>query len=466
MDIIDVFLIIVYMVLCYGIGKMIQNKNRRNPLYKKWFLKGLSVKLWGGLAFALVYTFYFDYGGDTRAYWKDSNTVVQTLSEGVPLFYDVVSHNRENVSSQAYDIERRMYFRAAQEYYVVNIIVLFNLLGFGSYFSITLLVALFSYWGVWHFFLLLVEKYPRMEKQMAIAALFVPSVFFWGSGISKDSLIFCCVGLFLYHVNKVASGKFWQVGSILIIAAVSYYMFIVKPYVIISLAPAVILWRTLYLRDRIKNIYIRSAVLPFVGAASIFAMVYALNFMAMYNARYSMDSFVDTAQSMQGWHYVEGANSADSHGRGSSYTLGEYDQTSWQGLLKVFPAAVNVTFFRPYIWEVSNTGMLAQAIESLIFLLATILILFKVGPLKVYRYISNDSFLLMCVVFAVFFGFAVGFSSYNFGALSRYKIPAVPFFVAALFILREKASEAKFQRRSFIADKKSSKSLQPLGYRS
>jgi hypothetical protein len=49
----------------------------------------------------------------------------------------------------------------------------------------------------------------------------------------------------------------------------------------------------------------------------------------------------------------------------------------------------------------------------------------------------------MCVVFALFFGFAVGFSSYNFGALSRYKIPAVPFFIAALFIIRHKAKEAK-----------------------
>ena len=87
--------------------------------------------------------------------------------------------------------------------------------------------------------------------------------------------------------------------------------------------------------------------------------------------------------------------------------------------------------------------MLAQAIESLLFLVFTVFTFLKVGPIKVYRFISNDSFLLMCVVFAIFFGFAVGFSSYNFGALSRYKIPCVPFFVAALFIIRYKYKEAK-----------------------
>ena len=146
---------------------------------------------------------------------------------------------------------------------------------------------------------------------------------------------------------------------------------------------------------------------------------------------------------MQHWHYKEGHNTSEQNGRGSSYSLGEYDESSWRGLLKIFPAAVNVTFFRPYIWEVKNAGMLAQAFESLLFLYFTILTILKVGPIKFYSTITNNSFLLMCVVFAIFFGFAVGFSSYNFGALSRYKIPAVPFFVAALFIIRHKAEEAK-----------------------
>ena len=87
--------------------------------------------------------------------------------------------------------------------------------------------------------------------------------------------------------------------------------------------------------------------------------------------------------------------------------------------------------------------MLAQSIESMIFLFFTIWVVIRTGPIRVYRFITNDSFLLMCVVFAIFFGFAVGFSSYNFGALSRYKIPATPFFAAALFIIRYKGMEAK-----------------------
>jgi hypothetical protein len=429
--------------ICYLIGYQIKSKHARNPLYQKWFIKGLSAKLFGGLGFALVYTFYYEYGGDTRTYWRDSSLVVQSVTDGLSVYWEVLNHRIEGTSAQALDYIIRMAFQAPREYYVVNIVSVFNILGFGSYFSITLLVALFTYWGVWHFFLLMVEKFPKIEKQMAFAVLFIPSVAFWGSGISKDSLILCGVGLLLYHVNQIASGKFWQINSLFIIIASAYFMFVVKAYVLISLIPAILLWRTLYLRDRIKSSVFRALTLPVVAALSVVAIVYSLEILARYNSTYSLDSFVNTAQSMQGWHYVEGANTADNHGRGSSYTLGEYDASSWQGMLKVFPAAVNVTYFRPYFWEINGAAMFAQAVESFLFLIFTLFVFLKVGPLKFYRYISNDSFLLMCVVFAIFFGFAVGFSSYNFGALSRYKIPAVPFFVAALFIIRHKAKEAK-----------------------
>ncbi|MFT6996413.1 MAG: hypothetical protein ACJAQ4_000152 [Cryomorphaceae bacterium] len=443
MSLLDVILTIFYFGICYGIGYAVLSRHPDNPLYKKWFIKGLSAKLWGGLAFALVYTFYYEYGGDTRSYFDDSTLVVQSLGDGLSVYWEVLNHHLDGTSFEAFNYISRMAFQDPREYYVVNIISIFNLLGFGSYFSVTLLVALFTYWGVWHFFLLMVHKFPEIEKQMAFAILFIPSVAFWGSGISKDSLILCGVGLLIYHVNQLASRGFWQLGSLIVVAVSAYFMFVVKAYVLISLVPAILLWRTLYLRERIKSGLLRTASLPIVAVLSVFAMVYSLDFIAKYNNSYTLDSFVDTAQSMQGWHYVEGDNSADEHGRGSSYTLGEYDASSWQGMLKVFPAAVNATFFRPYFWEINGAAMLAQAIESFLFLAFVLFTFLKVGPLKVYRYISNDSFLLMCVVFALFFGFAVGFSSYNFGALSRYKIPAVPFFIAALFIIRHKAKEAK-----------------------
>jgi hypothetical protein len=49
--------------------------------------------------------------------------------------------------------------------------------------------------------------------------------------------------------------------------------------------------------------------------------------------------------------------------------------------------------------------------------------------------VSKDPNIIFCLIFSLIFAFAVGISSYNFGALSRYKIPCLPFYAAFLFIL-------------------------------
>lgn len=181
MSIWDIILTIVYFPLCLFIGRQIKNKHWKNPLYQKWFMKGLAIKLFGALAFCLVYTYYFDYGGDTRGYFHDATIVVQSLEGGFGDFWDVLHRSTLNVSAEALDCVYRITYYARMEYYTVNLAVPFYILGFGNFFATSLVIALFSYWGIWHFFLLFIEKYPKIEKQLAFAVLFVPSVWFWGS---------------------------------------------------------------------------------------------------------------------------------------------------------------------------------------------------------------------------------------------------------------------------------------------
>src|SRR5204863_6631919 len=95
----------------------------------------------------------------------------------------------------------------------------------------------------------------------------------------------------------------------------------------------------------------------------------------------------------------------------------------------------NVTLFRPYIWESKKIIVLISALEALLFLFITLKVLFTVGIVKVWRTISNDPAIQFCLVFSIIFAFAVGISSYNFGALSRYKIPCVPFYAMALILI-------------------------------
>ncbi len=451
MDFFDVLLTIVYLGICLGIGYAIKKRNKSNSLYQKWFIKGLAAKLVGCIGFCLVYTYYYDYGGDTKGYFRDATQVIQSIQYGFDVFFQVFSRKYDNVSFDTLNSLANLTYHAVMEYYTVNLSIPFILLGLGSYFSASLLIATFSYWGVWRLFQLFIEKYPAIEKELAFSILFIPSVVFWGSGLNKDTFIICFLGLFLYHANKIFMGKAFHLNHLLILGVSAFLSYKIKSYVMLSLVPAVVLWRTLYLRDRIKNALIRSLTLPFFGAMGMAAIVWSVSLLSQYDQRYSIDNFIGSAQSMQGWHYVEGENTSVEYGRGSSYSLGEYDPSPW-GVSKMLPTAVNVTFFRPYLWEVNGAAMLAQSVESLLFLIFTILTIFKVGPWRFYSIVSRDSFIVMCLVFALFFGFAVGFSAYNFGALSRYKIPCIPFYLAALFIIRNNyllANQPQFRSSSF-----------------
>jgi hypothetical protein len=92
------------------------------------------------------------------------------------------------------------------------------------------------------------------------------------------------------------------------------------------------------------------------------------------------------------------------------------------------------TFFRPFPWEISSPAMAFSAIEALIFLYLVLNFFFRRGFKKFFNIIFKDPRLLMSFVFAVVFGLAVGASTANFGALSRYKIPCMPFFAITVLL--------------------------------
>jgi len=160
------------------------------------------------------------------------------------------------------------------------------------------------------------------------------------------------------------------------------------------------------------------------------------------DSKYSIDKIAKTSMITAydiryGWGAREGI--------GSGYSLGELDGT-WQSMLSLAPGGINVALFRPYLWEVRNPLMLLSALESLITLFFTLYVLFGVG-LKFPRYLKSE--VIFCFVFVLIFAFGVGISSYNFGTLSRYKIPLLPYYFSALALIY---SQWKVDRRLIVKE--------------
>jgi hypothetical protein len=400
--------------------------------------------MFAGIAFALFHTYYFTYGGDTKSYFHDMEVITNYFWDDP---FAAMGYLAEHFNYLTNEIKSHTIFKwGTKEFFLIRFATIINILGLNSYWSTTILFSVFSYVGTWQLYLVFAKRYPMLWNQMAWAVLFLPSFVFWGSGIMKDTLGVGFLGVLLYAVNNIYENKKGTFWWLLLMTISAMVIFSVRAYILFGLIPAILIWVALGVKDKIRNPVMKLIFMPIILVVMFFSVIGSFAVLSNYNSRFSTDNVIGTAWSYQHWHYVEGQNTSEQHGRGSSYTLGDYDPTPI-GVMKMFFPAVNVALFRPYFWEVKNPAMAILSIESFAFFLITIYIFLRVGPFVLIRAMTSDSFLLMSLIFSIFFSFAVGFSTWNFGALARYKIPALPFFAASLIILNYYASLYRKQRK-------------------
>jgi hypothetical protein len=226
--------------------------------------------------------------------------------------------------------------------------------------------------------------------------------------------------LFIFNEKKLTSFFYFIVCV--------YIIFILKAYLVYLLLPSIFIWVQANIRTKIKSRYIRVLITPFLFLTiglSGYIVVISLSESA---GKYSLDNLETTLKGFQSWHtYL--AEERDQSG----YSLGEMEFTTL-GFIKKIPAAINVSLFRPYVWEVRNIATLLGAIEGVVLLFVTLYVLNSVR-FRIFKIISNNKEILFLLSFGLPFAFIVGLSSYNFGALSRYKIPAELFYLMALVLI-------------------------------
>ena len=208
-----------------------------------------------------------------------------------------------------------------------------------------------------------------------------------------------------------------------------YVMVSMKPYVFVALLPGCLIWVVFNRIQRIENQITRVMAAPlimmvgFVGAAGIFSQ--ATSNLGDYG---SVDTILDRAVATQ-----EDLK-RDAY-KGNSFDIGTINP-SIGGVAVKAPVAIFAGLFRPTLIEVRNPVMLISALENTALMFFLLYILFKVGPFGFVRYVFSNPMILFSFVFAIFFSFAVGLTTSNFGALVRYKIPALPFFLASLYMIK------------------------------
>lgn len=325
-----------------------------------------------------VYFYFFVYG-DSIGYWR------------YPKF---MTFERFLYSFKE---EQGTYFIYALNYFPSNVLDL-------SYFVGTMMYSVIGFIGLTYFFVTAIDIIPTNPKfnsfNLFPLLFFFPNLHFWSCGVGKDTLLFFCIGLFVYGIMNVTK------RILLIILALSLSYFIrphISLFMILSFGFAFIANKNITVFQRLVFFSIMIGL-----AIAIFPMV--LKFAKIEEA--TIDNFNNFA-----------TNKASRLNK--SYTSSSIDVSSYPFPLKVF------TFlYRPFLFDINSIPSLLAAIENTILLVLSISIVIRKGLTS----FKKAPFIIQGMVYFLLIGtFAFSQSLGNLGIMIRMRNMFLPGLI--IFIL-------------------------------
>lgn len=381
--------------------------------------------------------------------WKlspgDSFVLYQT--EGKNL-YDLMLKDFSNVKwilqkaplfdeSLLRDPWNRGYLLNEPNFMVVRFVAVISFFTLGKYLLTNLVFSLLAFTGSWKLFLFFYEQYPHLHRKFAIAILYLPTFVFWSSGILKDSICIAAIGWITYSMYQIFVKHTGLIKNALYLLMFGYFLWMIKPYILISYVPFFILYLILKNVGLVNNRAVKLVLAPLLIAGSVFAFTRILDSLKEEMGQYAVTSLTSNVKNINEAY----ENQRRDDNSSSMFSYGSEFDGSISGLVKMSPVFIGTTFFRPFLWESKKASTLLSSLEGLTLMIFTIMVFYKAGFKTAFQTISRNPLALYCFLFSLLFALFVGATTLNFGSLCRYKIPCMPFFVISLFLIQDAAKQ-------------------------
>lgn len=410
-----------------------------DPRYK-FFVPGLIVKMFGGFAFVLIYTYYYK-GGDTHSYFAASSCLSKLTWiypwQTLQMLFGIATPELRSYFDYTTGVPFEYIFIDSRQWSVCRLAYPFVLISGNRFILATVLMDVFAYIGIWQFYLMLGKKYPNILGRLALAAILIPSVVFWGSGILKDTFTFSATLWLIAAFNKAFIEKKDSRNQLFIIIMNAYVIISIKPYIFAALFPALILWLGIGPIYRMKNRILKAFSGPLIILLIAFSGLLLFTVISPALGKYGdLDSTLKKAEVTkkeltQAEYYSE-----------NYYDIGEFEATI-PSVLSRFPLAIWYGMFGPFLWDARSPVLLISALESTVFLLLAIWIVLRTKIKSFAKILKEDDYLIFALCFSILFLFFVGLSSGNYGALVRYRIPGIPIFASFLAVVSNRSATSK-----------------------
>jgi hypothetical protein len=444
MGFLDIILFPLYVLFFHFIFSQYR-KTFTDPVLIRYHIIGFWIKVLGTLAFT-IFNLYLSQGDSYLLYHTEGTNMKDLILKDPHYLKFLYESGKDFDQSLLKNELNRGYFNEENNYMVARLAAICSFFTFNRYLLNNLLFSMLSFTGIWHLFKFFYALYPHLYRQIAIAVLFLPNFVFWSSGVLKDPVCVGALGWITYALYEVLIKKKKLLKNAVILFIAGYLLAILKLYILVSYIPIFFLFIVLKNISFVNNKLLRVLLVP------VLLILTALGFLAITNKMTEeMDKFAisELANNMT---KTQNAYSAVLEGNDSQFSLGVTFDGSPLSLLKMAPAAIIASLFRPFIWEVRKISQLLSAFESLGLLLFTFFTVWKVGIPFFLRNIIKDPAILFSFSFAILFALFVGATTPNFGTLVRYKIPCMPFYVMAIFLIRNNYDQLKSNKLKPISE--------------
>lgn len=420
----DYLLLIPYLAIFYVLAKLMC-KNHPEAELRTSLMNAFWLRMIGSILYSMVIQYYYGYG-DSFTYFRGSNFFTNRFSENLSdikyLFSPIKEIADWYLSKPEGDEYFGGWFNNPSGNMVMKISALLSYLSFNRFIIISLFFGFFSFLGQWKLFLVFDDiNKGKNRKLLAIATLYTPSIWFWGSGLLKDSICLGAMGFMIHILYSLLVKKKFSTSNMLYFLLLFYVVAVIKSYItyilIMSLTATFIF---IFLRG-VKSFLAKLALLSFALLAGII-MLSQIDFTAQIN-----DAVQDAALQINTFQQSYQSSSEQESDSKGGFSMKEVDPSLSSILIRT-PWVVFSCLYRPFIWESRKVMIFFTSIESMILLYCTLYLIIKNKFTGFFKIIFNDEYLFFCFILSLFFATIIGFTTFNFGTMIRYKIIFLPFF--------------------------------------
>lgn len=298
----------------------------------------------------------------------------------------------------------------------------------GSVWGMFLLCTCLSFFGKWALYAGLRDELRWQDtRPLLLAALLIPSCVYWTSGLVKEAFAISGLGFLFRGFQRLMQRP--AIGAVLLLLMGAILVAGFKPYFLFAFVVAAGMWLLLAKVKRAPEFA------PIIVSAGLVLGVGGVALLGSYFKDYSVGNLGRSIATQQS--YVQQTTG------GSDYSIGDPNERSLAGQLAFAPLALGTSLARPFPFEVHNATAAVASVEVFALLILLLRAARKLGLRRSLRTFVGSPMVMFAAVFVLVGGTGVGLATTNFGTLSRYRTPLLPFYAVVIVVLRESAKEKR-----------------------